>query len=200
MERLTLVGVTHGVVSYKPMPGNYEMVKRILEEVQPGFVSIEMRLSEFFSKILYRDFSDPPQVREAKLLTKPEYGAEYSAAIIYCRRHGIPLHFIDLWINPVDEVVKTNVLDFPDPREIWIEPEPFPWDLTRGSDDMNKRNVFMGAALNGLLKKYPSPMRGVHVGGARHYLGSSQTSRIYPIQSFLDPAQVRVLPYCLTSF
>lgn len=185
----TLIGVDHKEVAI-----NYWSVKDILEEIKPGFVTVEERLYCGFSfplvivtalrKELFTTPVDQLAILEQQLFAPDSnlLGGELVAAIIYCRRNNIPLHFIDLGKAPLEEVVSANILAV-DPGKLLPK---LPEDFSYSDED---RNAFMAKAINMLAKKH-SKKKGVHIGGGGHY----DRKRIKnPLQELIEITNVTII-------
>ncbi len=188
MGDIVLIGVDHINRNAQPNSGNYEGVKKILEECKHSFISQELRLyfhlTREFARLL-RASARELDIIESELRAEDHYLAEFAAGIIYAKRNKIPVYWTDLYYGSLDEVVNTNVLEANPMDKLWADDRDIPEELmdtntTSGKEkwrDNDERNKFTAPCLAEMIKKH-SPGEGVHVGGRGHHKGKIPLQKI----------------------
>ncbi|MBS3165902.1 hypothetical protein J4444_02150 [Candidatus Woesearchaeota archaeon] len=161
MSNITLVGIEHYTGEGFGRSGNYQFVQNILESSRPDVVTAEVKIKDvgyLFERYTLKGnifTSDKRSLRRIETRIKnrgnrPPIGSEYLAAVIYCRRNSLPLHFIDLGPATLDEVVSTDIIKTD--LNVFIEDQESLFKLNKKRNPMPPRNKFMVTALKRLVE------------------------------------------------
>ncbi|MBI2327086.1 hypothetical protein HYU92_02100 [Candidatus Curtissbacteria bacterium] len=189
-SEIGLVGVTHSELWVAEK--NFRYVMQILERLSPGFVTLEVGLHDITNKSFFgralRAKANELEGLEQEYLEKPPPGAEYIAAIIYCKKNNIPLYFVDLYDGSLEEVTSVNITDLEDPSVVWNDSGALDEETLKKLADNVERNKFMAKAIDKVANTFPNSV-GVHIGGDAHLRGkeslqnliSSRNTRLFEI-------------------
>lgn len=194
-ETLLLIGVNHTIDGNKlHVSDNYRRVKSNLQLNTPGFITVELGLYDgevrWAFQYLFRGKPEELDSEyESGAMDKPIYGDEYHAAIIYARKHKVPLHFVDLWTASAEDVAAADLSKNPeiilDGSQITTPKTDEQWN---NSKNVEKRNRFIGSAID-IVSETHNQVLGAHVGGIDHY-----TSRLgRPLQEFITTRRTILL-------